>query len=278
MKKIILSPTGGLANRMRSIISATVLSRKLNRECKVVWALNNELNCRYDDLFETTSVTPAVENISSFRDLFFYADPRKKNMYMARLFQAGQYALKLSDEIGLSQYIDNPSMLEKVVDNAKGDVLIRSGIVFYDFDPDTYRSVFVPKLHIIEAARSRVDYGDNRFIGLHIRRTDNIVSTRNSPLRLFIEAMDMEIADDSSVRFYLATDDQSVKRELVDKYGDRIVTSYGPINRNTSDGIKEALTEIIALSYCSKIYGSYWSSFSEAAAIISGKSFIQLKI
>ncbi len=56
----------------------------------------------------------------------------------------------------------------------------------------------------------------------------------------------------------------------------RIVSHDATVTRQTAAGIRDALTDMTALSLCDRIYGSYWSSFSEAAAMMGGKPFTQL--
>ena len=86
----------------------------------------------------------------------------------------------------------------------------------------------------------------------------------------FVEKMEAEIQNHSTMRFYLATNDYSTKQLMKDKFGDRIITSDSKAVRNTQVGIIEAWIELLALSHTQKILGSYYSSFSEMAARIGG--------
>ena len=276
--RIIVSPIGGLANRMRALASGVALAAATGRRCEAVWAVNSDLHCSYSDLFEPAPLTPAMTEISPRRDLWLYDNPRKRNLYLARLIQAGRYGLKLTDEAEFARYATAPRLLEERIAAVQGDVLIRSGVTFYPFTDALYRSLFIPKHEIMAAARTRLGGDGSNFIGVHIRRTDNEVAIRRSPLRLFIYMMDREAEQSGDVRFYLATDDDDVRRSLIERYGDRIVTHTATVTRHTADGIRDALTDMTALSLCDRIYGSYWSSFSEAAAMMGGKPFEQLVI
>lgn len=80
----------------------------------------------------------------------------------------------------------------------------------------------------------RRDYGRGRkplsefsdaMIGVHIRRTDNLASIRQSPIELFYQKLDEKIKEDGKVAIYLATDSEEVKREMKERYGDRIFCS-----------------------------------------------------
>lgn len=114
-----------------------------------------------------------------------------------------------------------------------------------------------------------------RVIGIHIRRTDNVSSIKNSPLELFTEEMDKELAADRDVLFYVASDSLEEKRKLVDRYKEHIITSFEQPQRNTPKGIIDAMVDLCALSRTEKIYGSSHSSFSELSARLTG---IELKV
>lgn len=269
MKTIIINPTGGLANRMRAIASGISLSRALHLDCRIVWPLNKDLNCRFDKIFRPSVNLAEIRYVSSTADVFFFDDARKRNLYLAPLLSAGRYSLRITDETNMPDYCNDPACLENAVAKAAdGDILIRSGVQFYDFDRSLYRALFRPSQDIVDEAAKRLEAGTGSFVGLHIRRTDNAVSIQRSPLHLFTDAIDSEIESDDTVRFYLATDSEDVKSMLNARYPGRIVYSPFKSARNTAEGIREALIEMVALSLCRKIYGSYWSSFSEAAAMI----------
>jgi len=278
MSRLIINPIGGLGNRMRAISSGVSLCQDLQIDYEIVWPLNNELNCPFDYLFEQSEKIPQVSNVTNIIDLYLYDFPRKKNFFLSPLFQKGKYSVKLSDEKTLLDYIDNPLSLKNFLRGIQGNILVRSGLSFYKFKEDLYLQLFHPREYIVTNAISRIGNVRGNCIGLHIRRSDNLMSIKHSPLDLFINAMDKEIDVDQDVSFYLATDSEQVRNNLLNRYGKRIIYSTGPVSRKTQAGIQEALTEMVVLSMCSKIYGSYWSSFSEAAALLGGVSLMQLSV
>ena len=275
--KLVINPIGGLANRMRSIASGISLAEKMKLDYRIVWPVNSDLNCEYDVLFRVKAGMGDVESISAANELWMYDSPRKKNFYLSDLLQTGRWGAKITDKAIAAHYLGDPSLLEEAVRSVRGTVMIRSGLIYFPFSDDLYRSLFVPHKDFVENAQRRLMGRSENFIGLHIRRTDNAVAIRYSPLELFTEAMEKEMKADRDVKFYLATDDDGIKKQLTDRYGDRVIFSDLTAQRNTQSGIKEALTEMLTLSMCRKIYGSYWSSFSEAAAMLGRKPFIQLK-
>ncbi len=108
---------------------------------------------------------------------------------------------------------------------------------------------------------------DEAIIGVHVRRTDNMSSTEMSPLYLFEEKIRAELRQNSNARFYLATDDCSIKDKLRNEFGTCILT-YDPeqAERFTNDGEINAYVELLLLSSCKELWGSYWSSYSDMAA------------
>ena len=107
-----------------------------------------------------------------------------------------------------------------------------------------------------------------RCLGLHIRRSDNLQAKIVSPLSLFLEKIDYEIDSDNSTHFFLSTDDEATREYMLKRYGGRIITQKSLGNRYTLRGEVDAVVDLLLLSQTCKLYGSYWSSFSEVAATI----------
>ena len=64
MKTIIVQPTGGLCNRMRTIASAVQLAQKLNCKIKVLWVKDPTLNAPFNSLFDGFPY-PVIETTES---------------------------------------------------------------------------------------------------------------------------------------------------------------------------------------------------------------------
>lgn len=90
-------------------------------------------------------------------------------------------------------------------------------------------------------------------IGVHIRRTDNLASIRQSPIELFYQKLDEKIKEDGKVAIYLATDSEEVKREMKERYGDRIFCSGKKADRGSLEGIREGITDMYTLARTQKI-------------------------
>ncbi len=262
---------------MRAIASGVALAQRLKLPYTLKWPVNNDLFAGFNDIFEQTEWLPVIDNISSKQDLLFCDGPRKKNLFLSPLLQVGRYGLKIDDS-KLEPLLDQPHAVEQLISEVDGTILIRTGSEFYPNSDTLYRSLFKPTEAIFREAerRLKIDKGE-RPVGLHIRRTDNTLSILNSPDELFENAIREELETNPQTKFYLATDNEEVKFNLHRLFGDCITYSTKKADRTSRDGIIEGITEMTSLSMCSKIYGSYWSSFSEAAARIGSISLIQLK-
>jgi len=105
-------------------------------------------------------------------------------------------------------------------------------------------------------------------IGVHIRRTDNVWARENSPIELFVTAMDKELAKHPNVCFFVASDDIETKQCLASRYADCVMFRKDVKRREDRGGCEDALIDLLLLSKTSKILGSCGSSFSVVAASI----------
>jgi hypothetical protein len=114
------------------------------------------------------------------------------------------------------------------------------------------------------------DSGAGRVVGVHIRRGDNDASIQVSPLELFVERMRREVNDHPEARFFLATDDPDTERVVMSELPGRVTIRSKDFSRNRASGVEDALVDLLVLSKCSLVLGSYWSSFSQTAAEMGG--------
>ena len=126
-------------------------------------------------------------------------------------------------------------------------------------------------------------FGDRDVLGIHVRYTDNWSRRKYDPMKVFGPYCDKHLQNPNTA-IYLATDNRQIENQLLSQYGDRClsITKWWPNNRGKplhnpeqgSDRVqvaKEAMTEILLLSKCSRIVAKY-STFSEYAKLISDVS------
>ena len=111
---------------------------------------------------------------------------------------------------------------------------------------------------------------DGDVIGLHVRRTDNVLAIQNSPIERYYQIIEKEVELDSKVRFYLATDSEEVKHDLTSRFGKRIIAIPLCLKRSSLQGMKDAVVDLYCLASTSRIYGSSASTYSMLAGKIYG--------
>lgn len=275
MKTLTLVPIGGLANRFYAITSAIAFCKDYNIKLKVIWFKDKGMGADFHSLFELSEDVDKsnVEVIDAKWYHYIYDRPRKRNLWLPWIWQLFLFKKKSYendiDSFNLDDILD--SLLKE-----KSTYLVHFG----RFCPQINRRALVLNRNI----QSEIDKimacfpSLNRLIGVHIRRTDNIISIQKSPLHLFIEALDREIEMDPSVYFYVASDSSKEKMILKERYGEKVLMLEEEVQRSNTKGIENALIELYILSQTEKIYGSVYSSFSRLASELSGISLHLLSI
>ena len=148
----------------------------------------------------------------------------------------------------------------------QGDVYMASYTAFQEYSYDLLRKLFVPQPEIQQTIDRRCARFTARTIGVHIRRTDNTASIQQSPIELFYTAIDRELDAHPELSIYLATDSETVKQELKDRYGNRLFCAQKEADRSSTAGIQDGVADMYTLARTHKIFGSFQSSFSELAS------------
>lgn len=258
----LLFPLGGLANRMRAIDSAVNICGQ-NDHLTVVWYQDWGMNCAWNDLFE---MQPFIKDKPISRLWRFILKHHEDNCLLIVLLRLLRklHILWFHDIKGEAQV----PLIQEIKDGRYLWVVIDSWEAFY---PSTSfrKNLFVLKNQA--PLQKELFKIDSNTIGVHIRRTDNSWSVNNSPLELFEEKMGNEVVSNPATRFYLCSDDETVKDHFRQgEWKERIVFPDGVLGRDSKEGIIQAAVEMFTLAHTKKIYGSYWSSFGEIAARIGG--------
>lgn len=256
--EVYIIPTGGLCNRMRAMASGISIAKKYNMKAVIYWNNNNGLKADFKNLFlpiPDDDIT-IVENRKWLYRIGCTKDYIKRWIPINCLYKT-TYNYNIYNNDGHSLIL-SPS--EK-------NLLISCNSMTPEYN---LKSLFRPKASL----QTRIDQITQHFppntIGVHIRRTDNVQSIERSPLKSFIKRMEREIQKDESVKFYLATDDEDVKQNLLHLFANHIISYPGSINRNNLEGMEFAVVELFCLSRTQRIIGSDYSSYSQMAAEIGG--------
>lgn len=255
-KKITLRPLGGLGNRMLAIASAVTLSKETGRSLTIIWELDEKLNCPFHLLFNPIPETNVINKSTAIP--FF----RKIKRHLSHL----PYKKVINHKL-LNKMVENKTFLDEI--HQYDNILLYGANQFYPIE--NLASLFIPTPSIMKQVRTiQAKFKDCQAIGVHIRRTDHGPSFDKSPTRLFIQKMKEEISNNSETLFFLATDDPQEEMALTQIFGQRILTFNKTLERNSISGIQNALVDLLCLASCSKIYGSFYSSFSYTSAQMHG--------
>lgn len=250
---IIIQPSGGLCNRIRSINSAVTLAQKKGVPLKVLWLNAPELNCPFEALFQP---------VEEFELINIYSLKSPKKLFLQ--FTAKQRFNNediLNNKTGVTL---NRDFYERLSDS----VYIFTWEQFYP--TENYR-LFRPTSEIQERIDAVAAGFAPHMVGVHIRRTDNVSAIGKSGTQAFIQAMEQEIALDPEVKFFLATDEMKEEQILREHFGDRIISNENRVlDRNSVAGMHDAMIDLFGLAKTDKILGSFWSSFTDVAAEMRG--------
>ena len=270
---VTIEPLGGLANRMRVIASGLWLMKESSQELEVIWNLNEDLNCNFNVLFNHIQDISIIDKrkkdfyVHHTNDPNFYK--RIKAYFRNRLLGIG-YCIKEED---FSKLIwNNKISIDKISKNNK-NIYIATCQEFGD-NYKEFKS-FSPLESIQQVINQQISTFNENTIGIHIRRTDNLNSIVQSPIQLFISKIEEELYRNNNCTFYLATDDRETERELLNRFGSKIIVYHKVLDRNLEKGVIDAVVDMYCLSNTKYIYGSYWSSFSDIASRIGN---IELKV
>ena len=262
---------------MRVAAAALATARRTGLPFRVLWLSQWGMPCRFDSLFLPPMIGGGAFQLRDAHswERMVYARARTANLWIPRALQ----------HLLHRRIITSPQVYYLQRDGFDFDAWFRQGngllMAYRDFAsyaPDDLRQLFRPQ----PAVQQLVDKLCERFtphtIGCHIRRTDNQQSIDESPLELFIAAIDRELDKNADTRIFLATDDELTKSHLYSRYGqERLITPATPATRDTPDGIRHALAEMLTLAATNLVYGSAGSTFSQIATMLGGIPLIVLK-
>jgi hypothetical protein len=266
--QLICVAVAGLSNRIRTLLGAKELADQTGRELVTYWPSSRECGSRWHDLFE-----PSIREISKKPKIDFpITNQRTKPQAMElRLRHAAQAANR--PEIAFKSYA-----LGKLSDTIR----------YFD-------AIFRPIAPIAERVAQTIASFNGPVLGVHVRCGDFRKHNRLPPGALanrFLKAVPELMRELSAEKIYLATDD-GAERELGKPrtkitYGiyqqfaetlgtERIIRQPSvELDRNSAQGVQDALVDLLVLRQCDANCGQLKSSYSELAGI--GKKNVLLRI
>lgn len=262
-----VEPIAGLGNRMQVLASAYFLAKKYQKKLCILWNNDSDLAADFEDIFEAL---PNVRVIKVTTD-GYHTKPflrLKSERLRKKLLSTCSYVAEIntwSSRICLQEIC---SVVDEGVRGAE-DVYVKSWKFFtpvYE-DQEITLDFLRPSKKVLLRGRTLFERIGSDVVGVHIRRTDHEGAIADSPTEAFFREMERELERDGNCRFFVATDDQEVQREILSRFGEKVLLkenkSWG---RTRTEGMLDACVDLWALSKCRKILGSKGSTFGQIAA------------
>jgi hypothetical protein len=289
VKKLVIYGIGcGLGNRLLTIASGIVYAKKTNKKFEMIWhtggtARTRQLshcNCKFEYLFDDDFSLKDIENYNFYmkNSKTSYENFTKENYWTGRFRRKNiEYVGEDFDveffNVNCIFNVNPPNNLKEICVTLDSNDKITQD---YVLELKNAINKLKPKQSILDRVKSL----PKNTIGMHIRRTDFLESIEYSKStrptiadKTYDLIIEKEISDGNHV--YLCSDEFEIKKDLKNKYGDKIITydfGYKESYKNTSskEGVTDALIEILTLKNTSKIIQTDTSSFSYLAALWGG--------
>ena len=255
---MIVEPCAGLGNKLLGLGSAYMMAQKLNRELIVLWKREGGCNVKSTELFSLPMQVVEIGENGLKKEPF---------AHMAGSLIKAKYRKKATkflecEDVERIKREEGYEGIWRVIGQEPVIYFKTYGPVC-ELSAESY-AFLKPSRNIEEKGAALFAQLDAHTVGVHVRRTDHTEAITNSPIALFAERMKAELAADAQTAFFVATDDETVKAELRDLLPDvrLIFNEKGIIDRDSAKGLCDAFIEMLALSRCRKILGSYNSTFS----------------
>jgi hypothetical protein len=252
-KAIVFRAGGyGLANRLRALVGYQALARLLNVPFYLCWVSDPSCEARFEELFDSPI------NLIEPRDLETLPD--------ATVFRQALWFDRILDLVGTHAF-------------SRGDYLAEVRQCLRQLSPSRQL------MRTVEDFSSRHGLADS--LGVHIRHTDNLTFYAGwetlpdfdfrsiSSLDGFMDEIRTRIP---SMRVFLSTDDAVLEAKLKQAFPNLVTfpKRYALVGVRTTP-IADALSEMLLLSRCRRIVGTYYSSFSKFSAIWGETDYFEIR-
>ena len=268
MRRKYILLEGGLGNRIQAILSILYYSGQEKWIPVFLWQITDDCFIKSSDLFDIIDCECKIRHIKNL--------PIRKDISIRNIVgRTVIFTMKKRRSFKTSE--DLVAMYDSLGEQGVSEWLINNGVycsLYNRIAETSCLSAQMKKFVLHKDLKNRVDEivgkkRGKRLIGVHIRRTDQKESIKYSPLPLFEEAMNKELAQDANTVFFVASDSEEVRNYLANNYPSLMQEiNPGKLNRSSKEGIIAGFIDMLCLAECEKIYGSYGSSFSFIASII----------
>lgn len=260
-RKFIIHAQFGLTNRLRALASAYVFAQKSQRELILVWEPDLHCDCVFGDLFhlpdfevkdtldtplegfaiyncmetEGNDPLPFVENQSS-KDIYVKTyNPVQSSLSDRKAEDHFLKALKPADEVSI--LINQISGISSKIGIHLRQQGRKDGVAWES-----------PGGQWTDESQRELDFA--RAMGHEA---------------YFISEIEEILKDQPDAKFFVAADKVHVAKGLEERFPNKVVYLNRELNDRSLESIRYGLTDLLLLSRCESILGTYFSSFSEMA-------------
>lgn len=270
-KFIVCVNRAGIGNRLRGLVSAMRLCKKLNRKLLLYWENNKYLGCDFNDLFENKFNEVDEEFIKLISNQPYsktYRDVLESD------FDDHEYII-----LDTWKFVFLPGEIKN--DFNKTYASKEGANIDFEFEriPMKLRLDILEELIELRVTKDVLDkvksFEDKNkleeYNGMHVRRGDNKFTTDGREKVSSDEKFTKIILDNPDEKFFVSSDSVLSSISLKTMFPERVI--YYPEEdkkRSTKESIQEALASIILLSKTKHLYGSFLSTFTEMVWWFSG--------
>ena len=203
---IIIEPCAGLGNKLLGMSSAYAVAQKLNRELIVMWKREVGCNVKAEELFDLPfRVIEISENGYSKEPVAHFRGNQLKKKWRAK---ADRF-LECGDVEAIKKQKGYEGLLAVI--EKEPVIYIKSFGPLCELDAASL-AFLKPSAGILQKGEPLFSQLGAKTVGVHVRRTDHTEAIANSPLSLFADKMRQEMTEVPGTDFFVATDDEGVKR------------------------------------------------------------------
>lgn len=268
-RMLIIEPCAGLSNRILALATAYDLGKKYNHNITLLWDVDDTLGAKIQSLFDLPDdIRVIITTKSPFHQKFIL---RLKSEILRLWYRKSCDIFLECEDIQELKKNDNNCFIREVLKNHR-TIYIKSICELEEICDKKIFSIFQISPEILNKGKEVFGRIKESTIGMHIRRTDHTDAINKSPTELFVKKAEMILSGADNIDIYLATDDARVEAQLVQRFGERIIVHKGKkYSRKNQEGMEDGIIDMLALSKCKEIYGSFGSTFSLMASYIGNK-------
>lgn len=250
---VVIIPTEGLCNRLRGMASAHVLAKFYGTICFTLWFPEEACNCTFQDLFKNDLSEINLAEVTT--RTYMYKPGEHTNTLLARF--------PYSD----SEYIIVRGGHEFKHPDMPAEDFVRQKCEFYASLRVSYR---------VEQALLRHPSIIRGTVAVHFRdyvkkfdEADGRLFSEVSPLQDFVQIVRL-IRTKHPERPVLICSNTPRAHEAFKALGNIIYRPDAERSRDSTDGMVDALVDVLAMSRCDVVIGTTMSSFSDEACFFRG--------